>query len=252
MSHPTRSQWLKGPEFHCGPVAVPDTRLRLVLLGPPGVGKGTQAGLLSDTCGACQLSTGDMFRAARTSQTCERSPALAAAIDETMKGHLVPDDMVVALVRERVACLRCQGGFLLDGFPRTRYQAEALADVLADAGIELDAAVHYELPLDQVIVRTGGRRICAGCKAVYHVVAVPPAKPGVCDRCSAALVQREDDRPEAVRVRIATYQETSPPLLDYYRSRGLLHTVPAEGTPAEVLASTLDLLMPSAAPAATD
>lgn len=251
MSHPSREQWLKGPDFHCGPLAVPRNRLRLVLLGPPGVGKGTQAGLLSDTCGACHLSTGDMFRAARTSATCERSPALAAAIDETMKGHLVPDEMVVALVRERADCLRCQGGFLLDGFPRTRYQAEALDDVLAEAGLELDGAVYYELPLDQVVVRTGGRRICTGCRAVYHAVALPPVRPGVCDRCGEGLVQREDDRPEAVRVRIATYQETAPPLLEYYASRGLLHTVPADGTPAHVLTGTLASLA-SAASTVTD
>jgi adenylate kinase len=183
-----------------------------------------------------------MFRAARSSSTCERSPALAAAIDETMKGHLVPDEMVVELVRERVNCLRCGGGFLLDGFPRTLQQAVALGEILESTGVHLDAAVHYELPMGQVVVRTGGRRVCPNCKAVYHVEAVPPARDGVCDRCDTPLVQRADDRPESVRVRIATYLETTPPLLDYYEQRGLLLRVAAEGRPVEVLNSTLERL----------
>lgn len=206
---------------------------RLVLLGPPGVGKGTQAELLCETLGTCHLSTGDLFRAAQCA--AEPSPALKDALAAMRRGELVPDDVVVALVRERAGCLRCRGGFLLDGFPRTRPQAEALDVLLTEQGVTLDAVLCYELPLEEVITRLGGRRTCPDCKAVYHVVTRPPREEGICDQCGGRLVQREDDRPESIRIRMQVYEECTRPLADDYRQHGKLVPVQASGTPEEIL-----------------
>ncbi len=215
---------------------------RLVLLGAPGVGKGTQAELLAAKLGACQLSTGDIFRAAKSLDPAERSPALTAAIGHMQRGQLVPDDTVVDLVAERVACLRCEGGFLLDGFPRTVAQAEALAELLKRNNLKLDAVLSYELPIQKVVARIAGRRTCPSCKAVFHVEARPPKLPGICDHCGATLYQREDDRPEAIRVRMEAYQTSTAPLAAYYRKKGLLVPVLAEGAPEEIFERTLKAL----------
>jgi adenylate kinase len=211
----------------------------LVLLGAPGVGKGTQAELLSAKLGACHLSTGDIFRAAKGSNPCERTPALGAALDYMRRGELVPDSTVLALVSERVDCLRCQGGFLLDGFPRTVAQAEALEELLKSQKLELDAVLSYELPLEKVIARLSGRRTCPGCKAVFHLDARPPKVQGVCDHCGGSLYQREDDRPESIRVRMEAYEKSTAPLADFYRKRKLLISITAEGSPEEIFARTL-------------
>ena len=133
---------------------------RLVLLGAPGVGKGTQAELLRDHLGACPLSTGDVFRAAKTLPESDRSPAMVAALEHMSKGELVPDATVLEMVRERKACLCCPGGFLLDGFPRTVAQAEALAGLLVEVGVKLDAVVNFRLPIDEIVSRLSGRRTC--------------------------------------------------------------------------------------------
>jgi adenylate kinase len=217
-----------------------DRPYRIVLFGPPGVGKGTQAELLTRVLGTCQLSTGDVFRAAPCAG--EQSPAVKEALDAMWRGELVSDALVVALVRERARCLRCRGGFLLDGFPRTLVQAEALDVLLAEQGVSLDAVVDYELPLEEIVARLGGRRTCPGCKAVYHVATRPPAAAGVCDQCGGGLVQREDDRPEAVRVRMQSYQASTRPLTDYYSRTGKLVTIQASGAPAEILERTLAAL----------
>ncbi len=238
-----RIAWLSGKPGACAPVhPKEDVARRLVLLGAPGVGKGTQAELLGDKLGACHLSTGDFFRAAKTMPESERSPALTAALDFMRRGELVPDDTVLQMVRERVQCLRCPGGFLMDGFPRTVAQAEAFEELLASQQLKLDAVVNYELPLEKVVARISGRRVCSQCKAVYHVETRPPEKPGVCDQCGGELYQREDDRPESVRVRMAAYEKSTAPLADYYCARGLLLSVSAEGTPEEVFGRTLALL----------
>ncbi len=240
---PDRAAWLKGGEAACQPPPEKQDRpRRLVLLGAPGVGKGTQAELLSQRLGACQLSTGDVFRAAKALDPCERTPALNAALDFMRQGKLVPDQTVLDMVRERMGCLRCEGGFLLDGFPRTVAQAEALEHLLAEEKLQLDAVVSYDLPIDKIVSRLSGRRTCANCKAVYHVQTRPPRQPGVCDQCGGQLIQREDDRPESVRVRMEAYEKSTAPLADYYRKRNLLVSVSAEGTPEEIVQRTLQAL----------
>jgi adenylate kinase len=193
--------------------------------------------LLREALGACHLSTGDLFRAAR----CERnpSPALKLALEAMRQGELVPDDLVVSMVRERAGCLHCCGGFLLDGFPRTVAQATALDDLLTKQGGGLDGVLSYELPVDQIVERLGGRRTCEACKSVYHVTAQPPRLAGTCDRCGGSLVLRDDDRPEAIRVRMRAYDTSTRPLKDYYHRKRLLLEIPAAGTPAEILDRSL-------------
>jgi adenylate kinase len=204
------------------------------------VGKGTQAHLLLESLGACHLSTGDLFRAAGCES--EPSPAMTLALQAMRRGELVSDQLVVSMIRERSGCLRCRAGFLLDGFPRTVPQAEALDDVLAERRVSLDAVLAYELPLDEIVGRLSGRRTCSGCKAVYHVGTQPPRDEGLCDRCGGRLYQRDDDRPEAIRVRMRAYENSTRPLMEYYRRKGLVLTIPATGTPAEVLGRSLRAL----------
>lgn len=230
-----RAAWLKGGPAQCNLPCTPSARpYRLVLLGAPGVGKGTQAELLSQNFGACQLSTGDVFRAAKTLDPCERTPALDAALGYMKRGELVPDETVLGIVSERIGCLRCGGGFLLDGFPRTVAQAEALEQLMTRHQIALDAVLSYDLPIDQIVDRLSGRRTCAKCKAVYHVTTKPSKVAGVCDHCSGELIIREDDRPEAIRVRMEAYERSTAPLAEYYRNKGLLVSVAADGTPEQI------------------
>lgn len=242
-SKPDRKAWLKGGDAQCS--VLPQRQehpWRLVLLGAPGVGKGTQAELLSERLGACHLSTGDIFRALKTAEACEISATMSRALEHMTRGELVPDEIVLKLVAERAGCLRCRGGFLLDGFPRTVAQAEALEKILMAEQVGLAAVLDYELPLDRIVARLSGRRTCKLCKAVFHVETRPPKTEGVCDRCGADLVQREDDRPESVRVRLAAYQQSTLPLTEYYRQKGLLISIPAEGTPEEICARTVERL----------
>jgi len=238
-----RTAWLKGGDATCKqePPPTPLPR-RLVLLGAPGVGKGTQAELLSENLGACQLSTGDVFRAAKTMNACDLSPAMSEALEFMREGALVPDATVLSMIRERRRCIHCYGGFLLDGFPRTVAQAEALDQICADEGIALDAVVSYDLPIDRIVARLSGRRTCAECKAVFHVEGRPPRREGVCDHCGGELLQREDDRPEAVRVRMEAYEKSTAPLAEFYRGKGLLVSVSAEGTPEEIFRRTVKAL----------
>jgi adenylate kinase len=238
-----RATWLKGPEVKCSvPPTIRGRPRRFVLLGAPGAGKGTQAELLSRNVGGCQLSTGDIFRTAKGSDPDERSPAVRAALEAMSRGDLVKDETVLEMVRERVRCLRCLGGVLLDGFPRTVAQAEALDELLTREGVPLDGVLSYELPIDTIVARLGGRRTCSGCKAVYHVQTKPPARDGVCDQCGGELIQRDDDRPEAVRNRMEVYRQSTAPLENYYGDRGLLTRIPADGAPEEVFARTMELL----------
>jgi adenylate kinase len=214
-----------------------------VLLGAPGVGKGTQADLLHQRLGACHLSTGDVFRAAASRTDCQPSPAMLAALGYMRRGELVPDDTVWEMVRERSACLRCRGGFLLDGFPRTLGQAEALRLHMEVEGLSLSAVVDYELPLDEIVERLSGRRVCEKCKAVFHATRQPPRAEGICDHCAGRLYQREDDRAEAVKVRMEVYERSTAPLIEFYRNLDLLLPVPATGTPDEICARTLAALV---------
>jgi adenylate kinase len=236
-----RAGWFCGDATQCEPLSAHNGKTyRLILLGPPGVGKGTQAELLCQALGTCHLSTGDIFRAAQCAR--ETSPALQQALAAMRRGELVSDDVVVAIVRERAGCLRCRGGFLLDGFPRTRAQAEALDVMLAEHGVSLDAVLSYELPLEEIVARLSGRRTCRACKAVYHTAMRPPQIEGVCDHCGGELVQREDDRWESVRTRMLAYEEVTRPLAEYYRRSGSLVPVQGSGTPEEILARTLGSL----------
>jgi adenylate kinase len=238
-----RAAWLKGPAAQCSPPpGQADRPWRLVLLGAPGVGKGTQAELLAQRLGACHLSTGDVFRAAKSLPEEQRSRAMNEALDYMRTGRLVPDSTVLAMVRERKSCLRCAGGFLLDGFPRTVAQAEALNTLLQEERVKLDAVLNYELPIDEIVARLSGRRTCGKCKAVFHVTTRSPKKEGVCDHCGSALIQREDDRPESVRVRMETYAKSTAPLTDYYHGTGLLVSVSADGTPEEIFQRTIESL----------
>jgi adenylate kinase len=238
-----RVAWIQGGAVKCEILPpLPSRIFRLVLLGAPGVGKGTQAELLCERLGTCHLSTGDIFRAAKSLGAGERSPALEAALDYMKRGDLVPDQTVLDLIRERISCLRCRSGFLLDGFPRTVAQAEAFAKILDQEHIQLDAVLNYDLPIEKVVARLSGRRTCPKCKAVFHVTGRPPRVEGICDHCGTKLQQREDDRPEAVRVRMAVYEKSTRPLADFYQQRGLLVTILAEGTPEEIYQRTLTTL----------
>ncbi len=237
-----RAVWLKGGKVKCRVPAPQHKPHRLVLLGAPGVGKGTQAELLCERLGACHLSTGDIFRGAKSLPPNERTPALEQALEYMKRGELVPDQTVLDIVRERRECLRCPGGFLLDGFPRTVAQAEALSDLLRKERVSLEAVISYDLPLDQIISRLSGRRTCANCKAVFHVTTRPPKVEGICDHCGGKLFQREDDRPEAIRVRMEAYEKSTAPLIDYYRRQNLLIPIPADGTPEQIFQRTLAAL----------
>jgi adenylate kinase len=191
---------------------------------------------------ACHLSTGDVFRAAKNFSESERSPAIQVALDCMKQGELISDETVLTLVKDRTPCLCCGGGFLLDGFPRTVPQAKALERILKEHGIQLDAVVDYRLPLKKIIARLSGRRTCTNCKAVYHIESLPPKVDGICDHCSGQLFQREDDRPEAIRVRMAVYTKNAAPLKRFYKRRNLLVSVEAAGTPQETFQRTLDAM----------
>ncbi|MCX7017834.1 MAG: nucleoside monophosphate kinase [Candidatus Sumerlaeota bacterium] len=242
-SHCDRAAWLHGGEVKCANgAAVPARPFRLVLLGAPGVGKGTQAEMLSSRLGACQLSTGDVFRAAKSADPASLGPVMRAALGHMKRGELVPDETVIDMVRERAACLRCPYGFMLDGFPRTAAQAEALDDMLRANGVKLDAVLDFELPMEHVVARLSGRRTCRDCKTTFHVEGKPPRAEGVCDHCGGELYTREDDRPESIRVRLQAYEHNTTPLADYYHKKGILRTVSADGAPADVFARALEAL----------
>jgi len=238
--------WIKGPNAPCNVEPErPDRAWRLILLGAPGVGKGTQADLLVERLGACHLSTGDVFRAAKCIPECNRSPAMAGALDYMKRGELVPDHVVLQIIKERIGCLRCRGGFILDGFPRTVGQAEVLQMFLRAYDIIPDAVINYTLPTLEVIGRLSGRLTCGNCKAVFHATTAPPKKAGVCDHCGGVLAQREDDRPEAIGVRLEAYHKSTSPLIDYYNKLNLLISVDASGTPDDVFRRTIEALRTS-------
>ena len=195
--------------------------------------------MLSRQLHACHLSTGDIFRAAAKQDDCMASPALAQAIELMHQGKLVPDELAFALVAERTACLRCRGGFILDGFPRSLQQANDFDALLQRLNLQLDAVVSYTLSIEETIHRASGRLTCPRCHAVYHLVSKPPATPGICDRCGSTLTRRHDDHPEAIRVRMHEYAAITEPLVEHYRQKGNLLEVSAEGLPADVLARTL-------------
>jgi adenylate kinase len=195
--------------------------IRIVLLGPPGAGKGTQASALERERGLPHIASGDLLRANVRDNT-ELGRRAKPYMD---RGELVPDDLILDMMAERLSEADAGHGYVLDGFPRTVAQAEALEARLSQMARELDAVVYLRVPEEEILRRLSGRRTCPGCHAVYHVDTMPPQREGVCDKCGADLVRRDDEAPEVVRKRLAVYEEQTRPLLDFYRGRQLLKEV---------------------------
>jgi adenylate kinase len=203
--------------------------MNLILIGPPGAGKGTQARWLVESLGAPQISTGDMLRAAR-----KAGSELGKKADAFMNaGKLVPDEVVVGLVAERLREPDCAKGFLLDGFPRTIPQAEALDAELARHGRKVESVVALEVPDEAIVRRLGGRRTCGACGRIWQLEFDPPPAPDKC-KCGGALVQRDDDKEETIRNRLRVYHEQTSPLAAYYERKGVLRRVAGDGSPEEV------------------
>lgn len=198
--------------------------MRLIIFGPPGAGKGTQAKLLSEKLGVPHVATGDMLR-----EAVEAGTELGRLAKQYMdRGELVPDDVVVMIVEERLSRPDCRKGFILDGFPRTIRQAEALDSFLKRTGAKIDAVINLEVGEEEVVRRISFRRTCKSCGAVYHLVFSPPRQDGLCDKCGGPLYQREDDREETVRSRLKVYRQQTEPLLKFYKEKGLLVNVNGE------------------------
>ena len=200
--------------------------MKIVMLGAPGAGKGTQAKRIAAEYGIPHISTGDIFRANIKAGT-ELGKKAKAFMDQ---GALVPDEVTIGMLMDRIHEADCEKGYVLDGFPRTIPQAESLTKALAAEGNKIDAAVDIDVPDENIVNRMGGRRACLSCGATYHIVFNAPKKEGVCDTCGSAQVLRDDDKPETVQKRLAVYHEQTQPLIDYYRAEGVLKSV--DGTQA--------------------
>lgn len=212
--------------------------MNLILMGPPGAGKGTQAERIVSEFGIPHISTGDAFRAAMKEGT-----ALGIKAKEYVDaGLLVPDDVTIGIVRERLQQDDCKKGFMLDGFPRTISQAEALDDILVSMGKAIDHVVNLKVDRNLLLARLTGRRICRTCGATYHVVFNPPAKEGICDKDGGELYQRSDDTEEKVGTRLDEYINKTAPLLDYYQKKGLLRELNGEREIDEVTAELFNVL----------
>jgi len=198
--------------------------LRIVLFGPPGAGKGTQASLLTQKYKAAHISTGDALREAVANKT-EVGLKAKSYMD---KGELVPDEVVIAIAKDKLASVG-DAGFILDGFPRTIAQAKALDVALADLNKPLEAVINLQVDDEELVRRLSGRRVCPGCKEPYHVESKPTQAEGVCDKCSTALIHRDDDQPDAIRNRLKVYNEQTSPVLGYYESKGILKNIAAVG-----------------------
>ena len=195
--------------------------MKIVMLGAPGAGKGTQAKKIADAYGIPHISTGDIFRANIKAGT----PLGKKAKEYMDKGGLVPDEVTIGMLLDRIHEADCEKGYVLDGFPRTIPQAESLTKALAAEGSKIDAAVDIEVPDENIVNRMGGRRACLNCGSTYHIVFAAPKQEGICDRCGSPLVLRDDDKPETVLKRLAVYHEQTQPLIDYYGSAGVLKEV---------------------------
>ncbi|MEJ2208690.1 MAG: adenylate kinase [Anaerolineae bacterium] len=212
--------------------------LYIVLLGGPGAGKGTQAERMVGNLGIPQVSTGDLFR-----ENLKKETELGREAKQYMdRGELVPDEITVSMVRERLSRPDAAQGAILDGFPRNIAQAEALEALLDDLGARLDAVFYIQVPKDVLLKRLSGRWTCRSCGAMYHEIFHPPEEPGVCDRCGGELYQRPDDTPETQKHRIEVYFEQTAPLIDYYRDKGLLVEVDGRQGIEEIQADLLDLI----------
>lgn len=208
-------------------------------MGLPGAGKGTQAEKINEQYNIPHISTGDMFRLAIKEGT-ELGKKAKAFMDQ---GALVPDEVTVGIVKDRLSKADCKNGFLLDGFPRTIAQAEALQEILTELNQTIDHVIHVDVPEENLVERLTGRRVCPTCGTTYHVMYNPPAKEGICDKDGSALIQRDDDKPDTVKKRLAVNVEQTKPLLDFYQDRGYLTTVNGDQDIDEVfrdIQATLD------------
>lgn len=212
--------------------------MRVIFLGPPGAGKGTQAKFLERKHHVCRISTGDILRKAVRDGTSLGKQA-AEYID---KGELVPDDIMLNLVRDRLQQGDCKTGFVLDGFPRTIAQANGLDSILERMGSKLDCVLCMQVPHEMIVQRLAGRRTCGRCGALYHVIFNPPRKKNVCDKCQGRLYQREDDQEETIEARLRVYETRTAPLIDYYRDRGLLRNIDGVGSVEEINSRILPAL----------
>lgn len=198
-----------------------ESNMKIVMLGAPGAGKGTQADKIADQYGLPHISTGDIFRK-NIKEGTELGKEAKGYMDA---GKLVPDELTVRMLLDRVSQEDCSKGYILDGFPRTIPQAEALDSELKRLGENIDFAIDVEVPDQNIINRMSGRRACPKCNAIYHIEFIPPKKEGICDECGEELVIREDDKPETVKKRLEVYHEQTQPLIDFYDKKGVLHTV---------------------------
>ncbi|WP_369195977.1 adenylate kinase [Streptomyces djakartensis] len=213
--------------------------MRIVLVGPPGAGKGTQAAFLAKNLSIPHISTGDLFRANISRQT-ELGKLAKSYMDA---GNLVPDEVTIAMAKDRMEQPDAEHGFLLDGFPRNVSQAEALDELLERESMQLDAVLDLEVPEDEVVKRIAGRRICRNDSShVFHVTYKQPAKDGVCDVCGGELYQRDDDSEETVRTRLEVYHTQTEPIIDYYKAQGLVVTISALGKVEDVTTRAMEAL----------
>ena len=212
--------------------------MKIVMLGAPGAGKGTQAVSIAESYHIPHVSTGDIFRANIKSGT-ELGKKAKSYMDQ---GLLVPDDVTIGMLLDRISEPDCKDGYVLDGFPRTIPQAQSLKEALSARGEKLDDAIDIEVPDKAIMDRMSGRRTCPQCGSSYHIVYTPPKKEGVCDRCGAALVQRDDDKPETVKKRLDTYHAQTQPLIDFYKAEGILHAVDGTKKPEEVFKAIVEAL----------
>lgn len=195
--------------------------MKIIMLGAPGAGKGTQAKMIAEKYGIPHISTGDIFR-----YNIKNGTELGKEAKKYMdQGLLVPDELTVKILLDRVAKDDCKNGYVLDGFPRTIPQAEVLEEALTKLGDRIDYAINVEVPDENIVKRMGGRRACVNCGATYHIEYVPPKKEGICDNCGSELILRDDDKPETVKNRLSVYHKQTQPLIDFYNGKGVLRTV---------------------------
>ncbi|WP_026521227.1 adenylate kinase [Butyrivibrio sp. VCB2001] len=212
--------------------------MKIIMLGAPGAGKGTQAKMIAEKFDIPHISTGDIFRA-----NIKNGTELGKKAKEYMdKGQLVPDELTVEILLDRVAADDCKNGYVLDGFPRTIPQADVLDKELTKLGDKVDFAINVDVPDENIVRRMSGRRACLKCGATYHIEHIPPKKEGICDKCGSELVQRDDDKPETVQNRLSVYHEQTQPLIDYYNKKNILKSVDGTKDMQEVFSDIVNIL----------